>query len=124
MTTKTDKRWEQKRKFFELKHISRVSVYVLFKDGKPAGKILANFSDNSRGMGDVCKAFVALYGVHDAEGYDFQGVGKAGGYGYDKFSAAVCSALYGCPIKIDVVSGGGNVVPAFKAAGYEIEQIL
>ena len=71
-------------------------LLLLDKDtGEEAGKILAYYSDNP--AGSVWHAKVILYfygcnilGIENNESME----GKAGGYGYDKFSAAVADSLH------------------------------
>ena len=60
---------------------------ALLRDGKHVGRILARFSKNPNGS--VCHALVQF----DANNKWISCTGKAGGYGYDKFSTAVSSAL-------------------------------
>lgn len=67
------------------------TVYILVKPGTDSreGHIKAYYS-----KGGVCYAEVVLYCGNLLTGKYFRGIGKAGGYGYDKFSAAVSSALH------------------------------
>lgn len=67
------------------------TVYILVKPGTDIkeGHIKAYHS-----RGSVCYAEVVLYCDNLLTGEYFRGIGKAGGYGYDKFSAAVSSALH------------------------------
>lgn len=67
------------------------TVYILVKPGtdEKQGHIKAYYS-----KGGVCYAEVVLYCYNLLTGEYFRGIGKAGGYGYDKFSAAVASALH------------------------------
>jgi hypothetical protein len=117
---------------FDLKHVKSVSAIVLLKEGKPAGKIICNWSDNP--AGSVCTAQVLLYdGVISArikekhvktEFLDCKlpvsMIGKAGGYGYDKRSSAIDSALRAGGIHdlLPVQGGSGNERQVFEAAGF------
>jgi hypothetical protein len=116
-------------KFFEKPAVKRVSAVVLMKDGKFVGKVLFHYSDNP--AGSVCTAYVYFDGK--------QGVGTAGGYGYDKASQAIYFALkemyeyecdtetynvYDCTDDIKVEPGRGNEREAFEEAGYDFISIL
>lgn len=72
---------------YDLKHVQGTTAVALMKNGKRAGKIVANWSDNP--AGSVCTATVHIN--HGDESY--QGTGRAGGYGYDKLSRAIWGAL-------------------------------
>ena len=121
------------KNIFDYKHVKSVSAIALLKDGKSAGKIICNWSDNPAGT--VCTAQVCLW---DGE---FSGqvkqkhfkteyldcmlpavmIGKAGGYGYDKRSAAISAALRkgGLHKLLPVEGGAGNERWIFEAAGFE-----
>lgn len=82
----------------EHSHLKSVSVWVLMdKQSKEIqGKILANWSDNPNGS--VCTCDVILwecekYGLTPKIGTSSVWTGKAGGYGYCKFSTAVHDAI-------------------------------
>ena len=85
------------RRFMD--HSMDKAILLLDKDtGEEAGKILAYYSDNL--AGSICRAKVIIY----PHGYKILGIennennesveGKASGYGYDTFSAAVSESLY------------------------------
>lgn len=85
------------KNIFDYKHVKQTSVIVLFdtKTNELAGKIIANWSDNP--MGTVCTAQVIIYG-DEKRGIKLKAnkhilIGKAGGYGYDKLSSAIASAI-------------------------------
>ena len=67
------------------------TVFILVKPGtdEKQGHIKAYYS-----KGGICYAEVVLYCGNLLTGEYFRGIGKAGGYGYDKFSAAVSDALH------------------------------
>jgi len=73
-------------------------ILLLDKDtGEEAGKILAYYSTNP--AGSVCHANVILYPhgweLIGKEAPEVRGEeGRAGGYGYDKYSAAVADSLH------------------------------
>ena len=96
------------KRFIEL--FSNVKVAVLLKDGKMVGKILAHWSKSH-----VCR--VSIYFFRRNIG---RLEGKAGGGGYDKYSAAVWDALNkaGLDDEIKVEPGAGQVEQSFELAGY------
>lgn len=110
----------------DLNHVKGVSAVALLKDGKVVGKIIANYSDNPNGS--VCQATVWLWDRLDdgSVARRSHGTGRAGGYGYDKFSAAVYDALteiFGS--YPDGVSGGdGRTREVFERLGYVYAEIL
>jgi hypothetical protein len=78
-------------------HAMNKAMLLLDKEtGAECGKVLAYYTDNP--AGSVCHACVILY----PQGYKVIGIdstdhakieGRAGGYGYDKYSAAVADSL-------------------------------
>ena len=121
------------KNIFDYKHVKMVSAIALLKEGKSAGRIVCNWSDNP--AGSVCTAQVMLWdGVISAkikqkhlktEYLDCMMpavmIGKAGGYGYDKRSAAISAALRAGGIwdLLPVQGGAGNERSIFEAAGFE-----
>lgn len=86
-----------KKQAREKKHLKSVSVMVLQNSfNQIAGRILAEWSDNP--AGSVVTADVIIYRPenHGLTQVGDCGVwtGQAGGYGYDKLSAAIGDALY------------------------------
>lgn len=117
------------KNIFDMKHVKMVKAICLLKDGKEAGKIIGHWSDNPNGS--VCTAQVILWNddrvkkVKEKIGesvceFDAVMIGSAGGYGYDKFSAAIESALRKGDMleHIKVKGGSGNERNAFQDAGY------
>lgn len=121
---------------YDYKHVKGVSAVALLKDGQRAGKIVANWSDNPAGT--VCTAAVIL-SIDGGE--QVSGIGKAGGYGYDKLSSAIYEALKRCkrsrfidneiidtpfPMHehIKVHPGSGDQRQAFEEAGYTYIEII
>lgn len=108
------------RNIFDYAHVKKVSAIALLKNGEFVGKIVCNWSDNP--SGSVCTAQVMLWDKefvpkikkHKIDGFegDFEVcmIGKAGGSGYDKRSAAIASALSvgGLRELLPVVGGSGN----------------
>jgi len=116
-----------------MKHTKSVSVIVLLYEGKQAGSIISNWSDNPNGS--VCTTTVTIYEgpleITRKETIDLMGkqtelvspwnTAKAGGYGYCKFSQSVGEAigqtqLNGC--------GEGAVRELFESKGYTYISIL
>lgn len=80
---------------YEMTHAKSVSFVVLAhpqstRPGNFAGRIVANWSDNP--AGSVCTAQVSVW--EGPLSFIPNTIGKAGGYGYDKLSAAIESALW------------------------------
>ena len=120
------------KNIFDYSHVTSVSAIVLLKEGKAAGKIICNWSDNP--AGSVCTAQVMLYdGIISAKvkqkhvKTEFLDcmlpevmIGKAGGYGYDKRGAAIAAALRkgGILDLLPVEGASGNERSVFEAAGF------
>jgi hypothetical protein len=81
------------RSAFDMKHVKSVTAWALLYQGKEAGKIVANWSDNR--YGSVCTATVVIHDgpLNPPDGYGYRGTGAAGGGGYCKFSTAVSQAV-------------------------------
>lgn len=120
------------KNIFDYNHVKSVSASVLLDSkGEIAGKIIANFSDNSNGS--VCTAQVIIYKLPDTvkpkikrydseflkdDTFESPFIGKASGYGYDKLSTAIANAIRDnttkCPpIDFDGV-GEGKTIAWFK----------
>ena len=100
---------------------SRTSVWVMLQDGKVAGRIITAWPND--GAGRVRMA-VSIYGGPLKQ--DETLFGQAGGYGYDKESAAFQDALdrHGL-VSADLSGRGmGAVRDWFASAGYELHQVL
>lgn len=109
----------------DLAHVKGTSAVALLKDGKLAGKIIANWSDNP--AGSVCQATVWLWDrIEGDTPRRSHGTGRAGGFGYDKFSAAVYDALaeiWG-EYPTGVSGGDGQTRMVFECMGYTYAEIL
>jgi hypothetical protein len=114
----------------DFQHVKSVTAKALIFDGKPAGRIIANWSDNPAGT--VCSASVIVWAgpLKDAKhpktgkGLNYGNIGKAGGYGYDKLSAAVYHCLVNAGIEPETVrSGNGQTDEEFINRGYIIFDI-
>jgi hypothetical protein len=108
--------------FYSLKHIKSVRAYALIYKGEMAGRIAANWSDNP--AGSVCTAMVAVY-LGPLKEMPFV-TGKAGGYGYCKFSAAVDHALRSTmDLDTDLAGHGeSTVIEWFERLGYKVAQVI
>lgn len=118
------------RNVFDLKHVQGVRAWALMHKGKMAGKIVANFSDNP--AGSVCTAQVIFWTgplADNSEAGARKGpaLGKAGGYGYDKFSAAVEQSLIkqGIDPKVSMGGVGDSAVKTFlEKNGYTVLEVI
>lgn len=112
-----------RRSAFDGKHVKSVSAYVLAYNGEMAGKIVANWSDNP--AGSVCTASVYVYRGPLAELPAT--TGRAGGYGYCKFSAAVADALSRVLVDYpqDMHGRGESAVEDwFRQYGYVVYRVI
>jgi hypothetical protein len=80
---------------YDMSHVKSVSFVVLAhpqstRPGNFAGRIVANWSDNP--AGSVCTAQMSIW--EGPLSFIPNTIGKAGGYGYDKLSAAIESGLW------------------------------
>ena len=114
-----------------MKHCAGSTARAILFEGKPAGRLIANWSDNRAGA--VCSASVVLWAGplkdarHPKTGKEFNygNIGKAGGYGYDKLSEAVWQCFNNAGIETKVVRpANGLTDEEFVAWGYEIFSIL
>ena len=100
---------------------ARTSVWVILHSGELAGRIITAWPDD--GAGRVRMA-ASIYGGPLKQ--DETLLGQAGGYGYDKESAAFQDALGRHGIVSADLSGRGMgaVRDWFASAGYELRQVL
>ena len=100
---------------------SRTSVWVLLQDGKVAGRIITAWPNDGAGR---VRMTVSIYGGPLKADETF--FGQAGGYGYDKESAALHDALSRHGIVSADLSGRGMgaVRDWFAGEGYELQQVL
>lgn len=100
------------------------TAWALLYEGKEAGRVIANWSDNP--AGSVCSASViAFHGPLAEYGFGYDTVGRADGYGYDKLSTAVsrCFTKAFCPTKV-LKAGNGETRAEFAAWGYTVIEVL
>lgn len=116
----TAKKRELARSAFDCAHVKSVSAWALLfpeESGKlgEAGKMVANWSDNPNGS--VCTATLAIWDgpLKDLE----KCTGQAGGYGYDKLSAAFVDALQRSNFETLDVSRTAEKPRPMHAAGKE-----
>ena len=104
----------------DLKHVKGTTATALLFNGKPAGRIIANWSDNPNGS--VCTASVIIFaGSLEGLGLDYTITGRAGGYGYDKLSQAVWQCFKQCGIECEILRpGNGQVREEFEKRGYQV----
>lgn len=101
---------------------SRSSVWVMILDGKVAGRIITAWPND--GAGRVKVAVMAWDGV--LKDYNAM-LGQAGGYGYDKESAAIQDAFdrHGFKTGRDLSGRGMSTVQGYFAElGYQLERAL
>lgn len=106
---------------FEMSHVRKVKAWAVTYNGEMAGRIVANSSDNPNGS--VCTATVGFWGgpLKDINA----STGRAGGYGYDKFSAAVSYALNKIGVKNDVDGRGDSSVKSLlRNLGYSVIEVI
>lgn len=107
----------------DFKHVAGTTAKALIFEGKPAGRIIANWSDNPSGT--VCTASVIIWaGPLAYSNFNYANIGKAGGYGYDKLSSAVTQCFHNANVQpVAVSSGNGRTDDEFTERGYIIFDI-
>jgi len=107
---------------FDLKHVRSVIAAVLVYEGRMAGRVVVNCSDNP--AGSVHTATVVIYeGPLALPGDNISATDKAGGYGYCKTSSAVYGALLKLGLKdklIELSPGNGQHWREFEHHGYTV----
>lgn len=105
---------QHKRTAYDLAHVKSVTAVALMFEGKQAGKIVANWSDNP--AGSVCTATVSIW---DGPLKELpKSTASAGGYGYDKLSACLSELLDGCPD-----SGRSSCYQWLEKQGYGVMEV-
>lgn len=102
------------KNIFDQKHVKGVRAYALLLNGKLAGKVIANFSDNP--AGSVCTADLIVWAGPLKNSEDNRKMERAGGYGYDKLAA--------CLSRLDKRISEGNWEASIRELGYEVEAII
>lgn len=122
---------------FDLSHVKSVKAWALLRGCEPAGRVIANYSDNP--AGSVCTVAVHFWDKAEKEaglvpvdaGKPIEKwvkpQGQAGGYGYDKFSAAFADALrrkYGLE-GLKMSGAGESVVRSWlEEKGFQVVEVL
>ncbi len=121
------------KNIYDYKHVKSVAAISLVFNGKQAGKIIANWSDNPNGS--VCTACVMIWDgplrIERTEKVELMGkieeittnscTKKAGGYGYCKFSQAVGEAINQTQLN---GRGEGAVRKFFEDNGYRWDSVI
>ena len=101
---------------------ARTSVWVLLHSGELSGRIITAWPNDGAGR---VRMMVGIYGGPLKADETF--FGQAGGYGYDKESAAFQDALdrHGLAVGRDLSGRGMDAVRDwFAGEGYELQQVL
>jgi hypothetical protein len=115
----------------EMKHCAGATAKAILFEGHPAGRLIANWSDNPAGT--VCSASVVIWkgplkdAKHPKTGKEFNygNVGKAGGYGYDKLSQAVWQCFNNAGVEAKKVRPANSLTSEeFESWGYVIFDVL
>jgi hypothetical protein len=114
----------------DMSNCSGATAIALLFEGKPAGRIIANWSNNP--SGSVCSASVIIWEgpLKDCKGpkgkeLNYANIGKASGYGYDKLSQSVWQCLNNAGVQtLKVEPGNGQTTQEFEAWGYQAFTIL
>lgn len=107
---------------FDCSHVKSVRAYAVLLNGTPAGRVVANWSDNP--AGSVCTVTV---GIWDGELKGMPSVtARAKGFGYCKFSAAFESAIQSAGVEIHDVHGAGEseVEKWLESHGYTAFRVI
>lgn len=110
------------RSIFDHPCVKRVSCWILLKDGAMTGRIIVAYPNDGAG---TVRAMVGAWSGPLAE-FDAMH-GQAGGYGYDKTSAAVCDALTRAKVPdVPAFDGRGRnaMEDYFRSIGYQIESVM
>ena len=115
----------------EMRFCAGSTAKAILFEGQPAGRLIANWSDNRNGT--VCSASVIIWKgplkdvKHPKTGkqFNYGNIGKASGYGYDKLSQAVWQCFDHAGIEAKVVRpANGRTDEEFEAWGYAIFDVL
>ena len=105
----------------ELKFCSGTTAWALLYQGKYAGKVIANWSDNPAGA--TCSASVVIWDgpLEPNEQLSYSNVGRSQGYGYDKLDSSIRKCLFaaGVDIPTDIESRSW-----LEKQGYYICEVL
>lgn len=73
---------------YDYAHVKSVSAWALLFDGKEAGKIVCNWTDNPNGSGCVMTVSIWRGPINDWTDESVTALDGSGAGGYDKFSGA------------------------------------
>lgn len=118
---------KSRKSVFDMKHVSSVHAWALLIDGEMVGRVVCNMSDSLNGS-----VFTVQVGVWKGPLNSSDGpmIGKAGGGGYCKFSAAFAQAIAKhCKangIDDSRVSGAGSsaMVAFLEQLGYKACEVI
>lgn len=108
------------KNIFDTKHVKNVKAWALLHKGTdlPAGKMVANFSDNPGGA--VCTATLIIYsGKLKNSSAAVKDTARAGGYGYDKLADCLSKIL-------GQINFGGTetAIQYLEKHGYTVIEVL
>jgi hypothetical protein len=115
----------------DFKAVKNVTAKAILFNGYPAGRLIANWSDNP--SGSVCSVAVIIWSgplatiKNEKTGKSFSGIniGKAGGYGYDKLSSAVWECFNNVGLETKVCKPANGIVnEEFEKYGYVIFDVI
>ena len=108
----------------DMKGPQHTTAWALLFNGKFAGKLIANWSDNRNCTGSVL-IWAGPLDMKENKGFDFSIIGRAGGYGYDKLSQVVWQCFEKSGVKAKVVRpANGESRAEFEHWGYEVCEII
>lgn len=111
---------------FDGKHVKGVSAIALLWEGKEAGKIIANWSDNP--AGSVCTATVSVWAGSLKDSFNYEkNTARARGYGYDKLASCLERILQ--PTKEnnegrEYFGGKSSAFDWLRAKGYQVIEVI
>lgn len=101
---------------YDCSHVKSVKAYLLLWEGAPAGKIVANYSDNPNGS--VCTTTLSIW-AGPLKSSESQ-TKRAGGYGYNKFD----SCLDQMDLAVTPRSAENQGTSALSAIGYDVITVI
>ena len=112
------------KNIFEYKNVESVTAWALLDiDGHDVGKVVGQYSESG-----VVSVSIIVYSEEDGK-FSGRVVGKAGGGGYCKFSAAFADCLHKNGYPIAVIAnidsrGKGACVRWLEEEGYQVVKVL
>ena len=106
---------------FECKFVKHVTAWALLFNGEEAGKVVANHSDNPNGSVCTLDLIVHLGPLKSDE----RTTASAHGFGYNKFHAALETALSRRDQTLDLKNvGAGRGRTFFESLGYQVIEVI